>query len=319
MGKREPGILCAGLVLADVLMSGLKDLPSHWEQTLLADGAVLGTGGGAANSARTLGLLGNTVSLIGCIGNDAFGELVKDQLMDAGVDCTGLRRSCRYSTGVAVGMVKQDGKRCFISARGANQDLDKKDFENLDPTTYGVLHINGFFQFPQLDFALPVILERYRKAGVKISLDTASWDASGRWFESISPFASQLDYLFLNDRQVCQMMQCGSVEEGAGILLAHGVGQVIVKLGALGCIRYRNGDPPLHTPAVKLSVVDTTGAGDSFDAAYLLGTIKGWDEAICARFANTVAGMNCCRVGATAGVPDFETACAKTQLLYHNE
>lgn len=316
METRSPSIVCAGLVLADMLMSGLSKLPSHWEQTIVADNAAFGVGGGAANSAVTAGILGGNVRLVGCVGRDDFGTLLRKRLEDSGVDCGGLRQVADLPTGIAAGLVKHDGQRCFITMRGANLAIGREDFERIDPGGVDVLHINGFFQFPQLEPMLPDILARFHAAGAKISLDTASWDASERWFEALRPFAGQLDYLFLNKQQILKMSGEQTVDAGANMLLSHGVGQVIAKLGEKGCVRYKTGLEPLHTPARQLPVVDTTGAGDSFDAAYLLAALSDWNDRDCARFANTVAGLNCCKTGATAGVPELARALEQMRVFY---
>lgn len=317
--EQSKKVLCSGLIFVDVLMNGLEELPSHWEQTLLAEGAHLGIGGGAANSAKTFGILGQECDLHGKVGRDGFGRLVKDEMKRTGVGAELLIEDKEISTGVAAGLVHRQGKRCFVTARGANQEFCKADFAGVNPDKYDFLHINGYFQFPKLEKDLREIMEYFHAAGVTISFDTASWDPSGRWYETVKPFVDCIDYMFLNDAQLMKLTGQTTVEDSAAFLLLAGVKNVVAKLGEEGCALFRSGKPVLKTATVTYPVCDTSGAGDSFDAAYITGLKLGWDESKCGRFANTVAGLNCCKVGSTAGVPDFETACKKMKELYKDE
>lgn len=304
-------ILCAGSVFADMLMGGVSDLPSHWEQTLPAKEAYLGVGGGAANSAITFGILGASCDFCGRVGNDALGKLVEEHLQECGVDTEHLGKDKAAPTGVAVGLVRDDGKRCFVTARGANQAFCMDDFETVEAEKYDYFHVNGYFQLPGLETGLKDIMKRFKKYGSTVTFDTASWDPSGRWYDAIKTFAKYIDYMFLNESQLMKMGGRQNVESNAFFLLEEGVKNVVVKQGENGCTLYTGHMPGLHVPTKSYPVCDTTGAGDSFDAAYIVGLRHGWKEEKCARFANTVAGLNCCRFGATEGVPDFQSAYEK--------
>lgn len=309
-------VLCAGIVFVDILMNGVEELPSHWEQTLLAEEACLGIGGGGANSAKTFGILGETCDFLGRVGEDKFGILVEKELQSCQVETSLLVKDDKNATGVAAGLVHKDGKRCFITARGANRELCKDDFANVDINRYDFLHINGYFQFPKLETDLREVMEEFKRCGAKITFDTASWDPSGRWYESIKLFVDCIDYLFLNDAQIIRLTEKEDVETSAQFLLEKGVANVVAKLGEKGCALFKKDTDPIYIPTAKYSVCDTSGAGDSFDAAFIVGLKHGWDEIRCAEFANTVAGLNCCRVGSTAGVPDFCTAHKKMKEIY---
>lgn len=303
----QPKFLCMGLIMRDVLLCGVKELPAHWEQTLAADAVVSDTGGGAANSARTLGRLGAAVSLSGRVGNDGFGEAVRASLQADGVALSQLVTDEEAPSGLAVALVREDGKRCFTTVRGANSRYAAGDLSGIRWEEYPFVHVNGYFQFPTLEKDLPVLLAQAKAAGCTVSFDTASWDPAGRWFESIRPFAACIDYFFANDAQLRELTGEQEPDWAAAFLMERGVKHVIAKLGGCGSISFGGGEKTA-VEAYPVAVTDTTGAGDSFDAAYMLGVSKGWSTHHCAKFANTVAGLNCAQRGATAGVPDFDTA-----------
>src|SRR5699024_4841607 len=97
-------VLCFGLIMVDILMNELEELPTHWEQTLLADKSFLNVGGGAANSARTFGRLGTSVDLLGHLGTDFFSEFVARKMESDGVSISKLVHDTNLSSGLAVGL-----------------------------------------------------------------------------------------------------------------------------------------------------------------------------------------------------------------------
>lgn len=308
MKQRVPKFLCLGLIMRDILISGVPELPTHWEQTQVGKAVRSDTGGGAANSARTLGRLGALVSLSGRIGKDSFAAQVKRDLEADAVDLSFLKEDADNPSGVAVALIRQDGKRCFTTVRGANQAYCEEDLASICWEAFPFVLVNGFFQFPALEPELPRLMEQMKAAGCCIAFDTASWDPSGRWFERIRPFARFLDYLFANGAQLYQLTKKENLQEASSFLQGEGVGAVVAKLGAQGSVTFCRDGGQISVPAFPVKAADTSGAGDSFDAAYLFGKANGWLERECAQFANTVAGLNCTRIGATAGVPGLDTA-----------
>lgn len=314
--KQEKKVLCFGLVMADVLVNELERLPQNWEETVAGERSLISVGGGASNSARTFGRLGERVDLLGRVGNDFFGEFVRRECEADQVNCKALITDEIKSTGVAVGLVQKGGKRCFITAQGANRRLSKSDFALINPDEYDFLHINGYFQFPQIEPDLKEILLHFNKKNIPVSFDLASSDPSGRWYDAVKPFVDCLDYFFLNDSQLSLLTKKEKMDDGVKQLVNDGVKNVIVKLGADGCAVYDRNMEKTHVTTAPMPVIDTTGAGDSFDAAYVLGLRKNWSPLKCARFANTVAGHNCCKLGATAGVLNYDAAMREMNLIY---
>jgi sugar/nucleoside kinase (ribokinase family) len=301
--------------MLDILVSGVGKLPEHWEETVFAGKFFPSIGGGAANSAITLGRLGAVVEIAGKTGDDSFGELINAELCNNGVLTGNLLCQEKTPSGLAIGLVNPEGKRCFITSRGANDTLHPGEFNFSAKKQFGVFFVNGFFQFPQAEGALLKLSKEFRQARVKIAFDMASWDASGRWMGAVAPFVPHISCFFCNTTQLKILTGQEDQKRGAKFLLEQGAGEVIVKMGPLGCTVYGS-DQPIHTGAPDLPVVDTTGAGDSFDAAYLFALSKGWTPFECSAFGNTVAGINCGSFGATGGVPDYKTALREMARYY---
>lgn len=320
MNTSNPRFLCAGLIMHDILIQGVSSLPQHWEDMVTGQSAYSDTGGGAANSARTLGRLGADVEIIGRIGNDGFAGLIRDSFRRDHVSTDHLIVDWEKPSGIAAALVADDGQRCFATVQGCNRSLCLDDFSGIDFADYDFVHINGYFQFPSLEKDMAALLLRARSEGCIISFDTASWDPSGKWYETIRPFSGCIDYFFANEAQILKLTGRPDIGSAAQYLLRDGVRHVIVKRGGEGSILYEGSGDTCESEAFSGPILDTTGAGDSFDAAYMLGVSKGWSPAVCGRFANTVAGLNCRELGATSGVPDYQKAvCAmETLTTYKN-
>ena len=295
-------ILCAGLIMEDILMSGMEKLPEHWEETVLAYGTSIQTGGGAANSALTLGKIGIPTEIAGRIGNDRFADLIINDFHKHGVSTKFLKKTPKHSTGTCVGLVNKNSSRCFITSRGANSIFSGKDFNEVLLSDYSVFFINGFFQFPDLEPDLPRLFKQANELNVPTAFDTASWDASGRWFKAVKPFANNIDFFFANETQLSMLSGKEKISDAANFLLENGVKHVIAKLGPQGCVYY-NKESNYHINAYPVNAIDTTGAGDSFDAAFLAAFILGNDIKTACAFANLIAACNCTKLGATTGIP----------------
>lgn len=308
MNMKDTHFLCIGLIMQDVLLKGINKLPHHWEETVSGKVMISDVGGGAANSAITFGRLGCKAAVAGRIGNDSFGRLLKKKFAEEGVSTEYLKTDTGKSTGVSVGIVNDYGERCFLTVKGCNEALCFADFQDIDFSLYQYVHINGYFQFPALENEMAQLLSRIKESGCVVSFDMASWDPSGKWYKTIHPFAEYIDYFFANTSQLKELTGEADTEAAAEILLKDSVKNVIAKLGANGSVHYRPERSAVEIDAIEVEVEDTTGAGDSFDSAYMLAVSQGLSLKKCGAFANTVAGMNCGKLGATAGVPDFNTA-----------
>lgn len=296
-------VLCFGLILVDLLAVGVEKLPTVFEGTTACEYTKTAVGGGAINSAVAFSKFGVETDLLGRIGRDSLGIVVRRFLRRTPVRSRVIVDSER-STGSSLVLVSKTSQKTAIVSRGANDGIVKEDFNGVILQDYDMLLINGFFQFPNVVKDLPKILARAKKLGVTVAFDTAGWDTTERWFEQIRPFAKYIDYFFPNDIQVKKLGGSDDIEVAANNLLKEGVGCVVVKCGENGCIVYRNGVEPLKTDGYKVAPIDTTGAGDCFDAAFLTCKADGKSDKYASRFANVAAAINCTHVGACEGVPE---------------
>jgi ribokinase len=190
-----------------------------------------------------------------------------------------------------------DGDRRLYSFRGANLALGPQDLPNSALAGSRRLHLNG----PEYNLAFDLLV-RSRKLDVPNSLDPGSILIHEHPAE-MPLLLANTDVLFVNHVEFAELGGGQSDAENAANLLGQGVGWVVMKSGEHGCTVFRAGHAPLRAPAFDIQAVDSTGAGDAFNAAFLYALLRGDTLPQVLRFANAVGALVALAVGATSGAP----------------
>jgi sugar/nucleoside kinase (ribokinase family) len=289
--------LVAGDGNADLLIDGITRL--EFEKEKLAKDMKLVLGGSSSICAFNLARLGAKVGFAGVIGDDFFGTFVEERLRWAGVDVTALRRLRRTGTGLTI-WFNNGSKRAGVTYSGSLALLRARDVPDDALRKARHLHVGAYFVLEGLHPGAAALFRRARRLGLTTSLD-CNYDPTEKWDSGIREVLRFTDVFFPNEEEALRLTNCRSVERAAGELgrLAR---LVVVKLGAKGAILCAEGRQ-LRIPPVKARVVDTTGAGDSFDAGFLSRFLKGASIEESAR-AGAIAGARA--VSAAGGTGAFE-------------
>ncbi len=312
MTTEKSGVVCLGILVADVIARAVDRYPGRGELTLV-DEMHPSIGGCAANTGIGLAKLGVATSVMGKVGRDGFGDLVTGVLRDEGLDTRGVAiDKCAYTSATMV-MIARDGERSFIHHTGANAafTFDDVDWRLLEEAR--LLHIAGHFLMPGLD-GLPCaqVLKRAREMGLTTSLDTA-WDATERWMD-LRPTLAHLNYFvpsFAEAQRCAQSLnpRANTPRDVAQVFLDEGVGVVALKMGEEGSfVKSRDGE--WRIPAFQVRSVDATGAGDAFAAGFLAGVLNGFDLETAGKLGNAVGACCVTQVGTVAGIRSLEETMA---------
>ncbi|ANN21465.1 ribokinase [Amycolatopsis orientalis] len=254
-------------------------------ETVLGGDTILSPGGKGANTAVAAARLGADVALLGAVGDDPYGELLKRSLAESGVDTTPLRTSER-PTGIAYITVTPDGENSILVSPGANSALRPEDVD-LDGAEIVVL-------------SLEIPLETVEHAVAKAA------EAGVRTLLNLSPAAElsaktlqNLDVLLVNEHEAAFLL---GGEADFPKLLDLGPKAAVVTLGAKGAAVV-TADGVLEVSSPKVEAVDTTGAGDAFAGALATSLAKGEELADAARRAVKVAAITVTRQGAQPSYP----------------
>jgi sugar/nucleoside kinase (ribokinase family) len=264
-------VLCVGQIVADVVVRPVDHLPSPGTADLV-DSLDLAAGGCAANTACVLAKLGAKTRLAGAVGNDGLGEAALGRISACGVDVSGVARLADVPTSACTVLVASNGERSFFYRNGANERLYWELVEGCLAARPDFVHVGGAMKLLELN--LKKLLSAARSPGCRTSLDT-DWDPRGLWMKTLGDVLPHVDYLLTNQEEgQCLTGETEPVKIGKS-LLARGPQAVVVKRGEKGAWLV-TGSMDRAFGAMKVNVVDTTCAGDSFAAGFLAGLAEGW-------------------------------------------
>lgn len=305
--------LTAGILVADHLCSPISHLPAAGE-LVMAESLPLSIGGCAANVAVDLARLGVDVGVAGCVGKDPFGDFVLKALKDQKVGTRHVRQCDNASTsGTLIINVNGEDRR-FIHAFGANARFTADSLPMDVAAGVDVLYVGGFLLMPSLEpFALAKTFGELRRGGTRTVLDVVI-PGAGNWRSQLEPVLRETDVFLPNADEAHAITGLDDPISQGEKFLAAGAGTVVITTGAQGStLLTRN--MRLRAGSFKTPFAGGTGAGDAFDAGFILGMLQGLDERMCLAWGSAI-GASCVRaVSATEGVFTRDEA---EDFLRHN-
>lgn len=301
--RRPAGFVVAGNVVFDVLVRPVSEL--KWNASAHVESIGEQMGGNGSNTAYTLAKLGAPVCLAAYLGKDWRGEFAAGKLREAGVDL-GRVRHMEAATATSVVLVHPSGARMFLHEPGVSRLAFPEPLEFDDELVGRATHFHlaNPFSLQRMRQHAAETLRRARARGLTTSLD-AAWDAMGEWGRVTDPCLAFIDLLFVNEDEARRMSGCTDPDAAARYFQSHGTGDVVVKMGAGGCLVYTDAGR-LAIPGFPVECVDSTGAGDVFAGAWLAALWRGAGDAEAARQANAAGALAVEKQGAVTGVLGWE-------------
>ena len=292
-------IVVMGIFAADLTFLTPK-LPA-WTETVLGTGFRIGPGGKGSNQAIAIARLEAPVEFLAKIGRDEFGAMARGIYEMEGVGTGFLFESADAPTGAAAILIDdRAGENAIIVVPGASAKLSTAEIDLAGE----VIGRSAVF-LTQLEVPLPLVahgLAEARRRGVTTILNPAPA------FPLSDDLLALVDILTPNETEAAMLSGLPvttpeEAERAADALIARGAGAVVITMGAAGALLRRDGRTVVVGAVKAGPVVDTTGAGDSFNGAIAVALSEGktLEEAI--GFACAVAGLKVTRAGAGAGMP----------------
>jgi sugar/nucleoside kinase (ribokinase family) len=298
-----PRVACFGILVADVFVPPLGDLPAAG-QLVATDDFLVAPGGCAANVAIALSRLDVPVAVEGRVGDDVFGELIRRDLAAGGIDTAGILTTPGLGTSKTVILSVTGDDRRYIHTFGANGAVTADDLV----TTAEVIYVGGYLILPSLDpDGLAARLAEARGRGVTVILDVVAPAGLRPSLEQMSRVLPHVDYFVPNYDEARVITGEGDTRRQAEALAELGAGTVMVKLGERG-VHVLGEQGAFDLDAPRVDVVDPSGAGDAFAAGLALGILEGWEIERTARFACVLGASACTALGCSAGVVTREQA-----------
>ncbi len=271
-----PTIYVNGNVNVDVIMGRLAEWPRFGTEVVLPHSENR-IGGAAGNTALALQALGARHRLIASVGDDIFGRWLQSGFTSADWVVA------KTETTISVGIVNPSGERTFLTSQGHLSVYGVDDLLTLLPKRAApgdILWLEGCFLSPPLLRDYERLVDEAKARGFTLGLDTG-WPPDGWQPElrrRVLGWLHHVDHLVINEFEVIGLSGAETQDAAAAALRkalpAHAT--LVVKRGPLGASGYR-GDQAIDVPAPKVEVIDTIGAGDVFDAGYLIALVEGAD------------------------------------------
>jgi ribokinase len=254
-------------------------------------------GGSAANYIVAVARLGVNAGFIGKIGDDSYGKQLLDDFIREKVDVSQVQIEKKH-TGMCLIPIDSAGNRIIFSFRGANASLIPADIDASYIAQAALVHITS----PPLEVAKSVariakqnnVLLSYDPGGKVIRKGIDSIEPILRNTDIFLPSKSELDLLFPELRNLKTV--------ALNLIEKYSIRIIAIKLGAQGCLIITDNEE-IRVEGHNVNVVDTTGAGDAFAAAFTSGIQKGWNLSKCAQIANAAGALCVTRIGARTALP----------------
>ena len=299
--KIKKKVLVIGELNVDLIGTGLQTFPVLGRE-IIAQEMVLTLGSSSAILACGLARLGVPVTFISKIGKDDFGKFCLQALESKKIKTLNVLRDGKLRTGLTVSLNFHDDK-AQVTYPGAIPHLYYKDISPKVFRQSDHLHVSSFFLQDGLLSSFPKIFQDAKQIGMSTSLDP-NCDNRNQWNSGIWKCLEFIDLLLLNEMEAINIAKAKSVNRALEIF-AQKVPTVVIKLGSKGALAKSRGQV-IQLPAFKIKPLDSTGAGDSFDAGFLFGHLSGFDLRKSLTVANACGALSTQGLGGTATQADWD-------------
>lgn len=302
MPKKEFDVLVAGEINPDLILSG-NVLPEFGQVEKIVDNADLTVGSSSVIFACGAAKLGLKVAFIGVCGNDMFGKYMLGEMRSRHVNVSHVMIRDDDQTGLSV-ILNEGDDRAILTYGGLISALRVDDIPDVLIEKSRHLHVAQYFMQTGLQPGLGSLFNKARKLGITTSLDT-NYDPSETW-KGVGDLLSETTIFFPNEREAISLAGESDLANAAASL-ADKVDILAVKRGASGALGVQ-GELSVTVDNVPVEVVDTVGAGDSFDAGFIYGYLSGWELKKSLQLGCACGGLSTRKTGGVAGQPTLDEA-----------
>lgn len=291
-------ILVAGEINADLILQGHDSFPALGKEVLAREFSMV-LGSSSAICAVGLARLGNEVAFLGEVGQDTLGDFCLEVMRAAAIDVSRVFRNPRAKTGLTVSLTYAND-RALVTYPGAMAGWDGSRLDDADLEGFRHLHVSSYFLQPAFQPRIGGMFRAARARGMSTSLDPG-FDPREVWDGGILRCLPETDVFLPNAVEACAIAR--EPDPGsAAVRLDGGARIVVVKLGAAGALLV-SGGKLVRAAAFPVTPLDTTGAGDSFNAGFLDAWLRGLDLAEALSFGAACGALSTLSLGGVGGQP----------------
>jgi sugar/nucleoside kinase (ribokinase family) len=295
-------LLVSGEINPDLILGG-DVVPEFGQVERLVEQATLTIGSSSAIFACGAARLGLKTAFIGKCGDDVFGHFMLDEMQKRNVDVSNVIIIPNGSTGLSV-ILSRGVDRAILTHPGLIAALKAGDVTDGLLSLARHLHVAGYFIQDSLRPGLPSLFQRAHALGLTTSLDT-NYDPTEKW-EGLKELLPLTDIFLPNEKEACSLTKTTDLNAALSILATQ-CKLVVIKCGANGAM-LSNGNKVISVPSIPVNVVDTVGAGDSFDAGFIYAYLNSWNLEKSLRLATVCGALSTQGAGGTIGQATLDRA-----------
>jgi sugar/nucleoside kinase (ribokinase family) len=304
----------------DLLIRG--EGPSDWNAIPTWDGPAhmeMTAAGSVGYTVTHLGWLGLSVRVSSCLSNDPLGVFIQSALRRAGVNVSGIQVIPDTVGGIGVYMLLFGSRKRPLVYRLPSHPLWPTHYSAAEVDILlntRLLHNGGYLHHDAAWHGdLVEIYREARQRGIITTMDCQFpvWAMPSPWLPALDDILPYIDLFFCDETEARGLTAETHLDSAARHLLNAGAHTVIIKQGIDGSTLYRQGWQHHQSAVVIGDLVDSIGAGDVFDAAFIYGTLQSWPLEQCALFASIAAGFSVTGIGGSQPLPDMATLLAEVQ------
>lgn len=295
---QRPKILVIGELNVDIVATGLRSVPAMGAE-ILAEKCELTLGSASAIFAAGIARLGNHVTFFSHVGQDYFGDFCLKALQQSGVSTKHVTRKAEESTGVTIAL-SGNRDRALVTYAGAVATFKAESIDKALMKRHSHVHMTSYYLQTGLRPSFAHLFQEAKALGLSTSFDPNS-DPRDRWDRNIDSVLKLTDVLFVNEREALKLTRSDNLNDALKTLGAK-VNCAIIKRGARGAQAIENGEI-FNDRGFRIKAIDTTGAGDSFDAGFMWAYLRKAPLAECLRTGNACGALSALSIGGTAGQP----------------
>jgi sugar/nucleoside kinase (ribokinase family) len=306
---KEFDVLVAGEINPDLILSQPGLEPKFGQQEILVQSAELTIGSSSAIYACGASRLGLKVAFIGVIGDDMFGHYMLEAMHARGVNVSNVIVDPDQKTGLSV-ILNRRTDRAILTHLGTIDALRVEHIPNdlLMKTRH--LHVASYFLQKSLQPGLRNLFRKASASGITTSLD-ANWDPEGNW-AAVASILPEVSIFFPNEAEAMAITGTTGIETALKRIRQY-TNLSAVKLGVNGAAVVDK-NQVVQVPSLPGEVADTVGAGDSFDAGFTFGFLKGWSLEKSLKLAVACGSLSTRAHGGTDAQPTLEAALTALDL-----
>ncbi len=292
-------VVVVGELNADLILGDISGFPEIGKEKI-AGSMTLTMGSASAIFACNIARLGLSVGFAGKLGKDAFGDVVLNTLKKRGVDCAGIRSDSRSRTGLTVVMTFPHDY-AMLTYLGAMETFSLQDVDFRFVGKARHMHLASYYLQPAMMGGCAELFARAKSLGLSTSLDPG-WDPHEKWDDALFRTLDSVDVFMPNENEALKISHQDTLEQALDIL-AHHCPMTVIKRGSRGAV-CRRGSETVSARVFRVEPIDTTGAGDSFNAGFLSGWLEGLDLETCMIYGSACGAIATTKSGGSTASPD---------------